>query len=117
MQTLDKESFKCPCCGENQISEDLMINVEILRRRLAFPIVITSGYRCAKHNAEVGGVAGSAHTLGLAADLKIENSGQRYQMLRAILADELFERVEDAPWWIHVDIDKGKPQKVVFLKQ
>ena len=36
------------------------------------PVTIGSGYRNAKVNEAVGGVANSAHSLGLAADFKIE---------------------------------------------
>lgn len=40
-----------------------------LRHRLGLPIVVTSGYRCARLNREVAGSRNSAHTLGLAADV------------------------------------------------
>ncbi|MDL2299046.1 D-Ala-D-Ala carboxypeptidase family metallohydrolase, partial [Synergistaceae bacterium OttesenSCG-928-D05] len=38
--------------------------------------VITSGYRCEKHNAEVGGVPRSKHREGHAVDVKIPASRQ-----------------------------------------
>jgi Peptidase M15 len=34
-------------------------------------IVINAGYRCPVHNREVGGVLGSEHTRGLAADIRL----------------------------------------------
>ena len=33
-------------------------------------LIVTSGYRCAKHNAEVHGAEGSRHLVGAAADLR-----------------------------------------------
>lgn len=35
------------------------------------PIIITSGYRCKKHNKDIGGVIGSQHTLNKAADIVV----------------------------------------------
>ena len=32
------------------------------------PYTVSSGYRCAKHNKDVGGVANSRHTIGKAMD-------------------------------------------------
>lgn len=40
------------------------------------PIVISSGYRCPKLNAIVGGVKNSQHILGQAADIKAYNPGE-----------------------------------------
>ena len=40
-----------------------------IRDKAGAPIHINSGCRCEKHNTNVGGVKGSFHTLGKAADL------------------------------------------------
>ncbi len=40
------------------------------------PIHITSGYRCIRHNAEVGGVPKSRHLIGAAADIAVPQSKQ-----------------------------------------
>ncbi len=42
---------------------------QIIRDELGVPVKVNSGYRCEKHNARVGGVKGSFHTKGTAADL------------------------------------------------
>ena len=72
------EEFKCRCCG--QLPPVVRENVEALveqvldpvRERLERPIFVNSGYRCQKHNAEVGGVPGSQHVKGEAADIRVE---------------------------------------------
>ena len=62
--------FACKCgCGENKINQKVIDMVQKIRDKLGSPIKINSGYRCLKHNAEVGGVKNSKHVLGLAADL------------------------------------------------
>lgn len=68
-----KEEFNCKCCGANFINYRLVEILEQIRNRFNNPVIITSGCRCVKHNAEVGGVAGSYHTKGTASDFYIEN--------------------------------------------
>ena len=56
------------------------------------PVCVNSGYRCARHNAAVGGVAGSQHMHGEAADICcsdnerlakiIEENGRYDQLIR-----------------------------------
>jgi len=49
--------------------------LERIRATLGHPIVITSGYRCPKLNAAVGGVTSSDHTTGQAADILCPGHG------------------------------------------
>lgn len=59
-----KESeLACNCCGETRPSVALMIVLEDVRVNLGVTI-ITSGYRCFKHNTNVGGAKGSRHLHG-----------------------------------------------------
>ena len=51
--------------------------VQKIRDKLGNAIKINSGYRCVKHNAEVGGVKNSKHALGLAADLSCSQGAFR----------------------------------------
>lgn len=69
--------FQCPCCHTVLLHRRLAAALQRLRDRLARPLVITSGYRCAPHNAAVGGVKGSLHRRGLAVDVAAAPSGQR----------------------------------------
>lgn len=63
------KEFLCPCCGEGLISALLAYELDIFRRTWGHPVHINSGWRCPKHNVEVGGVASSRHLLGCAADI------------------------------------------------
>lgn len=51
----------CPCCGETCVWPEALDAVERLRRLLGVPVVLTSGHRCALHNARVGGAPLSQH--------------------------------------------------------
>ena len=62
--------FSCKCgCGFNIIDQRVINMAQTIRDALGVPVRVNSGCRCKKHNANVGGVKGSNHTKGLAADL------------------------------------------------
>lgn len=62
--------FSCKCgCGFNIIDQRVIDMAQTIRDALGVPVKINSGCRCEKHNKNVGGVKGSKHTKGLAADL------------------------------------------------
>ena len=62
--------FSCKCgCGFNIIDQRVINMAQTIRDALGVPVKVNSGCRCEKHNANVGGVKGSKHTKGLAADL------------------------------------------------
>ncbi|MBQ9565437.1 MAG: peptidase M15 [Synergistaceae bacterium] len=61
--------FQCRCCGKGFISRRLVLRLDLIRRAWGGPILINSGYRCARRNAGVGGAAGSRHLIGCAADI------------------------------------------------
>ena len=51
--------FACRCCGElppNGMNSVLLEKLDTLREMACEPVYVTCGYRCPKHNAEVGGV-------------------------------------------------------------
>ena len=64
------EEFQCPCCGRVMVTAGLVFLLDILRASLGRRLIVTSGYRCLKHNAEVHGTEASRHLLGAAADLR-----------------------------------------------
>jgi uncharacterized protein YcbK (DUF882 family) len=64
--------FQCPCCKRVIVDFRLVDLLEILRKRIGGkPVIITSGYRCEEYNNKVGGVPGSYHLLGMAADVRV----------------------------------------------
>jgi len=81
-----REELRCRCCGQLRIDSRLLDGLEALRALAGVPVVVHAGYRCARHNAEVGGVPRSEHTLGMAADIHLPGmSLQRmYEMASSI---------------------------------
>ena len=58
-------------CKETLHDPALSAYLQQIREHFGKPLHITSGYRCQKHNGAVGGVYGSLHTKGQAADFII----------------------------------------------
>lgn len=58
-----KEEFACRCgCGASEMDEKLIRIADGVRAHFGKPITVSSGRRCASHNAKVGGVSNSRHT-------------------------------------------------------
>lgn len=70
--------FECKCkdkdCAGKQprlrISQTLLEALNRIREELGQPILITSGFRCRKHNAAIGGAVNSRHMAGDAVDIR-----------------------------------------------
>ena len=65
--------FTCRCgCGQTLIDQDFVAKLDWLREELNRPLIITSGYRCPKHNQAVSSSGPDGpHTTGQAADIKL----------------------------------------------
>ena len=113
MKYFKLEEFKCPCCGEVHMDDKFLSMLDLARTIAGIPFVITSGYRCKKHNKEIGGVPDSAHTKGLASDIRVNNSIERYMIVVSLLQAG-FNRIGIGSDFIHVDCDESKPQYVIW---
>lgn len=117
MKYFNLSEFACKCghCGggEEHMSLELLKRLDHAREVAGIPFVISSGFRCEVHNREVGGVPGSAHTKGLAVDIRCNTSQNRWKILKGLFAAG-FERIELAPTWIHADVDITKPRPSAF---
>lgn len=69
-----RHEFKCKgnnCCGgSSPVHPDLIQGLQELRDMIGVPLIIVSGFRCVKHNKNVGGAEKSYHLYGMAADIK-----------------------------------------------
>lgn len=64
-----KSEFRCKCgCGLDEMNETLIRVADRVREHFGKPITVSSGRRCANHNARVGGVSNSRHLSGKAMD-------------------------------------------------
>lgn len=107
--------FICPCCHKEGITDELVFHLQLVHDMLPVHrvMIVTSGYRCEEHNKEVKGVENSAHTKGLAADIKYDDSSHKFMLIDAFIKVG-FKRIGIYETFIHVDLDTTKPQKVIW---
>lgn len=96
------------------LKPELVQKLDMARDYAGIPFKINSGYRTEDKNEDVGGVKDSAHIHGLAVDLVCNASGTRMKMVDALLKAK-FNRIGIAKTFIHADVDKSKPQDVIWL--
>ncbi len=82
--------LKCKCGECNSTGEEMnpgfMDKLDMLRELIKEPIILSSAYRCSKHNSKVSttGTTGP-HTTGCAVDILCRGP-QAYRLLQSIIA-------------------------------
>lgn len=111
------EEFLCRCgCGRGpeRMAMTFVDHLRMARLNADLPFYITSGYRCSKHNAEIGAIASSSHVRGYAADIACSGSRSRAIIIKAAIMAE-FHRIGIAKGFIHLDMDPDKPEMVFWV--
>jgi len=98
-----REEFACQYTGENEISDRLLLKLDLLRARCGFPFVITSGYRSKDHPIEAKKETPGTHAQGIAADIKVTDGIQRFKIVEEAIKMG-FSGVGVASSFVHVDI-------------
>ena len=92
----------CGACPQTPVDLDHLRRLETLRARLGGrPIRITSGYRCRRHNAAVGGHPTSEHMEGLATDVVVD--GRAPDVVAAVAEDVGFGGLGRYDTFTHLD--------------
>lgn len=108
-----KEQY-CPCCKGGRFASDFLDRLNRAREHAGIPFIVNSGFRCEKHNKEVGGSPMSSHLVGCACDIRTLDNYTRFKVLEALLHVG-FCRIGIGKDYIHVDDDFTKPQMVCWL--
>jgi len=98
---------------EENMDIDFLAKLDKAREYANIPFIITSAYRTKEHNAKIGGVANSSHLKGLAVDIRVNSSKERFFVLNALILVG-FNRIGVAETFIHVDDDKEKTNNVIW---
>ena len=102
-----------PPCSFGYMDLNFMKLLDNARHISNSPFVPTSAFRSVEHEIEQGRSGTSSHTKGIAIDLAVKNSKQRFDILNALLSTG-FTRIGIAKNFIHVDLDKAKSQTVIW---
>ncbi len=85
--------------------------LEPAREAIGCPIIINSGFRNPRVNALVGGVAGSQHLQGQAADIR-PRAPARFQQLVAFLRHcEYTDQLLTGTGWLHISWAPFRPPR------
>ena len=84
IKNFTKKELACPCCGENKVKDKPLIRLQVLRDLCGFPLSISSGYRCEKHNEKTKGSPKSRHLTGEAFDISTKSlrAKQKFKLLQ-----------------------------------
>tara|TARA_R100001510_G_C7558030_1_gene139157 strand:- start:169 stop:552 length:384 start_codon:yes stop_codon:yes gene_type:complete len=69
-----EDELRCKGTSECNMNPEFMEKLVALREEYDSPMIITSGYRNAEHNASIGGSSKSAHIHGCAVDVAVSGS-------------------------------------------
>jgi hypothetical protein len=122
------DEFRCNCgCGISNPHLEMIQRLDRARDRAEVPFRISSGSRCADHNASLRvsldssptSVDSSAHLasdeqVSFAADIVVSGARNRYK-IHAALAEVGFTRFGLGDRFIHTDIDPTKAPEVTWL--
>lgn len=98
---------------DGNMNQEFLLKLDEARERAGIPFVINSAYRSPEHNAKIGGKPNSSHLKGLAVDISVTNSRQRFIVLNALL-NVGFTRIGIADTFLHVDLSTDKSQQVIW---
>ena len=87
-----------------------------LRDYLGKPVVISSGYRSEEVNTMVGGVKGSQHLKGEAADIHVEDTEHLLKIMHFIMEETdfdqlIWEKNKAGTQWVHVSYRRNGVNK------
>jgi hypothetical protein len=110
----NRKEFACKCgCGRDNVSLELVNQLQRLRNEYGKPIVINRGCSCIQHNKDVGGVPDSAHICerkeGEAVDIHIENTYEAFKLIQLSFKWQLFWRIGVGNTLLHLDVSQTLP--------
>jgi len=105
----------CPCCNFQGMDETFMKNIDRLRDDCGFPFIVTSGYRCPRHNSRVSSTGGNGpHTTGKAIDLRV--SGEKaHKLLSVVFSPQYFGYPSGKPIFTGIGIQQKGPDSTRFI--
>lgn len=109
------EKLACKCgCGKNNFKKSTRKRLNRARDIAGVPFIVNSACRCAEHNRKVGSKPTSSHLVGVAMDIRAEDSVTRFAVLEGLMKAG-FKRIGIHKDFIHADDDPTKPPRVAWM--
>lgn len=102
-----------PSCHIDQMDERFMALLDCIREAAGIPLVLNSAYRSRDWELAHGRSGNSAHTRGLAVDIRCNTSANRFKIIRAAIGWGI-RRIGIGKTYIHLDNDPSLAQGVMW---
>lgn len=110
----ESEFQRCtPPCSLQDMKQDFMNRLDTVRDVTGIPLVITCAYRSREYDLAKGRSGNSAHTRGMAVDIRCTTSANAFKIVQAALKVG-FTRIGIGKTFIHLDSDTLLPQNVMW---
>jgi len=122
--TREEVGCKCGCTYDEHLhptggmDAEFMGSLDELRHDCGFPLPVTSGFRCRRHDERVGSSSmpgGGPHTTGRAVDIRITDAGKRDRLV-ALSRRYGFVGIGVARGFVHLDMcyERNRPALWVY---
>ena len=102
-----------PPCDIAQMDAEFLAILDRIREDAGIPLVLNCAYRSRQHDLAKGRSGNSAHTRGLAVDIRCTTSDSRFKIVEAAIANGI-TRIGIGKTFVHIDNDATLPQGVIF---
>lgn len=102
-----------PACKESDMDPDFLERLDQFREFVGIPLMLTCAYRSKAYDKAKGRTGNSAHTRGLAVDIRCNASDTRWRIVSAAVCFG-FKRIGIGKGFIHLDMDPSLPQGVIW---
>lgn len=110
----EREFQRCsPSCSLQDMTQEAMDAFDAVRERAGIPLVINCAFRSQEWEKARGRSGNSAHTKGVALDIRANSSATRMNIVSAALAEGI-TRIGIGNGFVHLDIDNTLPQGVMW---
>lgn len=111
---VDAEFRQCnPPCSIEDMEQDFLDVLDAIREKAGIPLVLNSAYRPVSHEKKQGRAGTSAHTYGLAVDIRCSSDVNRWKIISAAIECGV-TRIGVSSNFIHIDISAKHTQCVVW---
>ena len=105
-----RHEFACKCgkyCDGFPVEPDALLleQADAVRKHFGAPVYVSSGVRCGKHNANVGGASGSRHKTGKAMDFCVvgKSAGEVLRFVNTLPAIRYAYAIDGS--YVHMDVE------------
>ena len=102
-----------PSCSIDQMNAGFLELLDRIRETAGIPLVLNCAYRSREWDLAKGRTGNSAHTRGLAVDIRCGSNANRYKIVKAALACGI-TRIGIGRNFVHIDADRSLTQDRIW---